>query len=56
MLAMKEQRQQLSRELREYWDNEVLPSLRASYKWMRDAPIETVVFAGGRRCMAKNVA
>ena len=37
----KQNRQKLSRELREYWDNKVLPSVQASYKWMRDAPIET---------------
>jgi phosphohistidine swiveling domain-containing protein len=37
----KEKRQQSARELRDYWDNKVLPSLRASYEWMRDAPIET---------------
>jgi pyruvate,water dikinase len=37
----KQNRQKLSRELREYWDNKVLPSVQASYKWMRDTPIET---------------
>ena len=40
-LVWKQNRQQLSRELRDYWDNRVLPSVRASYKWMRDTPIET---------------
>ena len=39
--SSKEKRQQSARELRDYWDNKVLPSLRASYEWMRDAPIET---------------
>ncbi|HUP28447.1 MAG TPA: PEP-utilizing enzyme [Chloroflexia bacterium] len=31
----------LSLTIRAYWDNEVMPALRETYGWLRDAPVET---------------